>query len=1001
MGKDYWRSLEELADTPEYRAFVEKEFPGLAEELTAPASRRDFFKVMGASLAMASLTACRWPKELIVPFANRPEGRIPGVPVQYATAFDNGDGAVGVLVTSYDGRPIKVEGNPLHPSSLGAADVFMQAAVLGVYDPDRSTQPIRRQGVQALPQDWDDFTRFAGPHFAACRAKQGAGLAVLSRGGSPTLDALRKRLAASLPQAAWYEHAPLSRDNESGTALLFGAPARPVLHLEKAAAIVCLDADPLSAGPAAIANARALAATRTAEAGTMSRLWVAESAVSLTGAAADHRVALPSGQVAALAARLAGTFISRIKSSTGGPLETLVQVLSRLAGSGPAPAFAAGVEADLERFMGRAVVIAGARQPAEVHALAALVNVALGAVGQTVTYVADPDAEMRTGVASITALAAEMQAGRVDTLVILEGNPAYDAPADLDFATRLKRVPHAIHLSQHDDETSRLCSWHVPAAHALESWGDGRAWDGTYSVVQPLIEPLYGGRTPIELIAAVLGDAGAKGYDLVRQTFAALAPGGDVEKAWRRSLHDGLLAGSAFPAATTAPARVEALFQALDRAAAAGGWAGGKGLEAVFVADRKVHDGRFANNAWLQELPDPLTKLTWDNTALLSVATAGKLGVATGDVVKVAIGGRSLEIAAYVIPGQADGTVVLPLGYGRTAAGTVGNGVGFDTYTLRTSAAPHFAAGATVTPTGRQYPLALTQDHHAIDRVGFKERGLRVAALVREGTLAEYLNNPEFVREMVEEPKPAPLFHKLVYDGEHQWGMAIDLSACIGCGACTVACQAENNIAVVGKEQVARGREMHWIRVDRYFAGKTEDPKMVFQPLACQHCENAPCEQVCPVGATMHSSEGLNEMVYNRCVGTRYCSNNCPYKVRRFNYLNYRKNLTQVEKMAFNPEVTVRSRGVMEKCTYCVQRIEAVEITARNDRRPIRDGEITPACAQTCPTRAITFGDLKDPESRVSRMHKHHRAYGILTELDTEPRTRFLARLRNPVDEEA
>ncbi len=608
---------------------------------------------------------------------------------------------------------------------------------------------------------------------------------------------------------------------------------------------------------------------------------------------------------------------------------------------------------------------------------------------------AEPDPERRSDVAAIAALAAAMRAGRVETLLILGGNPAYDAPADLDFAARLKNVQQAIHLGLHDDETARLCSWHVPAADPLESWDDGQAWDGTYGVVQPLIEPLYGGRTAIELVAALLGDENAKAHDLVRQTFATLVPAAELERSWRHTLHDGALAGSAFPELPPQP-RVEALVQEIERVAASGGWARGGGLEAVFVADRKVHDGRYANNAWLQELPDPLTRLTWDNAALLPVTTADQLGVATGDVVTVAVGGRTLEIVAYVIPGQADGTIVLPLGYGRAAAGTVGDGVGFDTYALRTTAAPHFAAGASVTLTGRRYPLALTQDHHAIDLVGFKERGLRVAALVREGTLAEYLKDPEFVKERAEEPTPSRIFEKLVYDGEHQWAMAIDLSACIGCGACAVACQAENNIAVVGKEQVARGREMHWIRIDRYFAGKAERPKIVFQPMACQHCENAPCEQVCPVGATMHSNEGLNEMVYNRCVGTRYCSNNCPYKVRRFNYLNYRKNLSQVEKMAFNPEVTVRSRGVMEKCTYCIQRIEAVKIAARNDRRPIRDGEITPACAQTCPTQAITFGDLKDAGSRVVALHGHRRAYGILSELDTEPRTRYLAKLRNP-----
>jgi molybdopterin-containing oxidoreductase family iron-sulfur binding subunit len=996
----YWRSLDELADTEAYRAFVEKEFPGLAEELTAPSSRRDFFRVMGASLAMASLTACRWPKELIVPYANRPEGRIPGVPVQYASALELGGSAVGVLVSSYDGRPVKIEGNPLHPASLGAADAFMQAAVLELYDPDRSRQVVRRESGKELPQTVEAFDDWAREQFAALRTRRGAGLAILAEASSsPTLAALRARLAGTLPAARWHEYEPISRDNErSGTALLFGAPLRPVLHLEHARTIVCLDADPLGSHPAALANAREFAASRTAENGAMSRLWVAESALSITGGAADHRVALPPSAVASLAATLAGRFIKRIKSSTWGPLEALVQTLAGVGDESLAPAFAAGVLADLERDLGRAVVVAGPRQPAEVHALVALMNVALGAVGGLVTYVADDEPCRPPHVEALRALCADLAAGTVDTLLILGGNPVYDAPADLDFAACLKRAASSVHLSLYDNETSRGCRWHVPRAHALESWGDARAWDGTYSVVQPLIEPLYGGRTPIEAVAALLGEDGAKGHDLVRRTFAVVAPAGAGDAQWRRALHDGVLASSA-PVPVEPRERFDGLQPSLGRIAAAGGWRRAGQIEAVFVADRKVYDGRFANNAWLQELPEPLTKIAWDNAALLSPATAARLGVATGDLVKVALGPRTLEIVAYVMPGQADDTVVLPLGYGRAAAGHVGDGAGFDTYVLRTAAAPDTAADATVEPTGRRYPLALTQDHHAIDEVGFKERGLRVAALVREGTLAEYLKHPEFVKEMAEEPPPAPLFRELVYDGEHQWGMAIDLNACIGCGACTIACQAENNIAVVGKEQVARGREMHWIRVDRYFAGKPEDPKVVFQPIACQHCENAPCEQVCPVAATVHSSEGLNEMVYNRCVGTRYCSNNCPYKVRRFNYLNYRKQLTQVEKMAFNPEVTVRSRGVMEKCTYCVQRIETVKIAARNDRRPIRDGEIVPACAQTCPTQAITFGDVKNPESRVAKLHAHHRAYGILGELHTRPRTRYLAKLRNPAAE--
>ncbi|MFH1176835.1 MAG: 4Fe-4S dicluster domain-containing protein, partial [Acidobacteriota bacterium] len=923
---------------------------------------------------------------------------IPGVPQQFATVLERSGAATGVLVTSYDGRPVKIEGNPLHPASQGAADALMQASLLELYDPDRSRQVIRREGGQTVAQSWDDFLAQAMPHFAALRQRGGERLAVLAEASSsPSLRRLRRRFAETLPQAHWYEYEPLSRDNErAGTALLFGKPHRPLLHLDRARVIVSLDADLLGDHPAALAHARGFAGTRRAEGGAMSRLWVAESVLSLTGAAADHRVATPARRIAPLAAQLVGQLIAHLKSSDFGPLEDFVQLLARVAGAPVAPGFVAGALADLENVLGQAVVIAGPRQPAEVHALAHLANVALGVVGNTITYVADQDGERPDHVEALAALVAAMGSGAVDTLLILGGNPAYDAPADLDFATSLKKVPTTVRLGLFDDETSQLCTWHLPRSHALESWGDARAWDGTISVAQPLIEPLYGGKTALELVALVLGESVTASHEIVRETLRQMSGTPDFEGVWRRTLHDGVLAGSAFPEVRPQ----EQLAALADRAGAlAGGSAGAAevgALEAVFVADASVHDGRFANNAWLQELPDPLTRLTWGNAALLSPATAAALSVATGDLLRLSLGGCELEIAAYILPGQPDGSVALPLGYGRRAAGKAGNGVGFDTYRLRRRAAMGFDSGLTVTRTGARYRLAMTQDHHAIDRVGFAERGLRIGSLVREGTLAEYLAHPEFVKEQAEHPAPSPLFRELAYDGEHQWAMAIDLSACIGCGACAVACQAENNIAVVGKDQVARGREMHWIRVDRYFGGPPEDPRVVFQPVACQHCENAPCEQVCPVGATVHSREGLNEMVYNRCVGTRYCSNNCPYKVRRFNFLNYYKSFAAVEKMAHNPEVTVRSRGVMEKCTYCVQRIEAVKIAAGNERRPIRDGEITPACAQTCPAQAIVFGDLRDRASRVAALRAHQRAYGLLAELHTEGRTTYLAKLRNP-----
>jgi MoCo/4Fe-4S cofactor protein with predicted Tat translocation signal len=990
LGKEYWRSLDELADTPEYRALVEDEFPGLAQELLSPRTRRAFLKIMGASLGVAGLASCRWPKELILPFAHRAQDRTPGVPQQFATAMELGGAATGLLVTSYDGRPTKIEGNPLHPTSHGTATALAQASLLEVYDPDRSTTVIRREGEQIMSPSWDDFTTFAGAHFSGLRVSRGAGLAVLSeQSSSPSLARLRARFHELFPEARWYEWESISRDSErEGTKLLFGQPYRPQYDLGRAEVIVCLDADPIFDHPAALQLARGFASRRRAEDGTMNRLYVVEPVVSLTGSMADHRVSVPASVVPLVAASLLAE-VSGLLGSGLGPVPgadlfggTVKALITTMAG-------------ELVASRGKGAVLAGYRQGPEVHALVHALNAMLGNVGTTLAFTAEPDPERPTHVEAMRAAVDEMGRGSVSTLVILGGNPAYDAPRDLDFPRALEGVATKIHLSAFDDETSKLCQWHLPRAHYLETWGDVRAWDGTVSVQQPLIEALYGGRSPIEVVALFLGEATVTGHEIVRTTLSGLAKSPDFEVRWRRTLHDGVLEGSATARVEPEPSR-GAIGAALERVTRAARPSASGTLEAVFVPDNRMYDGRFTNNAWLQELADNVTKLTWDNAALLSYATATRLGVKHGDVIVLKHGGRSLEIATYVMPGQDDGTVVLPLGYARTAAGRVGNGVGFDTYGLRTSEAIYRADGVVLETTSRTHVLACTHDHYVIDTVGLEERGKRVGALVREGTLAEYKADPSFATEKWEAPKSLPLFDRQKYTGEHQWGMSIDLTACIGCNACVVACQAENNTPVVGKDQVVRHREMHWITVDRYFQGKPESPNIAFQPLPCQQCENAPCEEVCPVAATMHSDEGLNEQVYNRCVGTRYCSNNCPYKVRRFNFFNYFLHVPEVEKMVFNPEVTVRSRGVMEKCTFCIQRIEAVKIAAGNEKRPIRDGEIVPACAQTCPTQAIVFGDLKDPNSRVTRLHRDDRAYGILMELATRPRNLYLARLRNP-----
>ena len=996
----YWRSLEELERSPEFQEAVRREFPDDDWDHLPPATRRQFLKVMGASLALAGLTACRWPKEEIVPFAHRPEGRTPGVPQRFATSMEIGGAALGQLVTSFDGRPIKAEGNPLHPDSLGALSAVAQADLLQLYDPDRSRRLLLREGGQQFVKDWSDFELLAGERFSGA----GAGVAVLvGASSSPTLAALRDRFLGARSEARWYEYEPVSRDNErEGTRLVFGSVVRVHPHLHEAAVVACFDADPLFDHPAALRLAGEFALARNPESGSGARLYVGESCYTLTGARADHRVAVASSRVPALLAAVT----NRLVAKHG--LE-LPAAAAGFAGStdhtetDDERQFVDHLAADLMAHRHRGVVLVGPRQAPGVHALAAVLNHALGATGSTITYTAEPNPDRPSHLEAISDLTGRIQGDEIETLLILGGNPAYDAPADLGFADLLARVPVSIHLSLYDDETSERCTWHLPGAHTLESWGDGTAWDGTLTLRQPLIEPLYGGRSATEVLAIAAGDGPKNGHELVRENLSGRSSAPFFEGFWRQALHDGVVGQSAWETVTPKPdpARLASAVDGLRELLGAGRPAAER-VELVLVPDARVFDGRFANNGWLQELPDAITKITWDNALLISPATARDIGVSDGEVASVEVRGASLELPVYVLPGMARNCAAAALGYGRTAAGQVGNGVGVDTYGLRTTAAPYILASVTINGTGRQYDLATTQDHFAIDTIGFSERNLRVADLVREASLDAYLENPEIIHEHEHHPPLISLWKEQEYEGE-QWGMAVDLNTCIGCNACIVACQAENNIPVVGREQVLNQREMQWIRLDRYFKtppgvtpDEVDDAEIVFQPMTCVQCENAPCEQVCPVAATQHTTDGLNAMVYNRCIGTRYCSNNCPYKVRRFNFFNYHKDLADTSKMQFNPEVTVRSRGVMEKCTFCVQRIEAVRIGARNDNRPITDGEIMPACAQTCPTKAISFGNLNDPSSEVSHSREDHRSYATLAELNIRPRTHYLARLSNP-----
>ena len=959
-GRQYWRSLEEIAETAEFEEFLKSEFPREAAVLER-VGRRDFLKLMGASMALAGLNACtRQPQEKIVPYVKMPEQIVAGVPLNFATAMPMAGFGTGLLIESHMGRPTKAEGNPDHPASLGATDIWAQASLLGLYDPDRS-QVVRNINDIRPFAAYADAVRQA---LDADRANGGAGVRILT--GTVTSPALAQELTqflTDLPKAKWHQYEAASRDNvRAGTVLAFGEPLNVVYRLDKADVIVSLDADFLGTGPGKLHYAREFARRRQVGdgKGTMNRLYVAENTPSITGAKADHRLPVRASEVEGLA-------------------RALVSAVRGQAPSGPHAKWIAAVAKDLQKHRGAAVVIAGDQQPPVVHALAHAINGALGNVGQTVVYTDPVEAQSVDQMQSLQDLVADMAAGKVAVLIMLGVNPVYDAPADLEFGKQLQKVPLRTHLGLYVDETAQLCQWHVPEAHYLEAWGDVRAFDGTAAIVQPLIAPLYEGKSALEVVIALGPSPGRSAYDVVRDYWKAQGLGGaDFDVAWRKTLSDGVI-----PSSTAAPKSVTLKGDAL----APGKAVDPQTLELVFRADSSVYDGRFANLGWLQEAPRPLTKLVWDNVAHVSPATAQRLQLASEDVIELGYKGRVVRAPVWVHPGHADNAVTIDLGYGRRHGGQVADGVGFDAYQLRTADAPWFAGGLEIQKLAERHTLATTQMHHSMEG----------RDLVRVATIDAYRENPhEAFHAHAEAPGPDLTFYPPWPFEGHKWGMAIDLNACIGCGACEIACQAENNISVVGKREVIRGREMHWIRVDRYYAGALDNPETLWQPVPCQQCENAPCEVVCPVQATVHGAEGLNDMVYNRCVGTRYCGNNCPYKVRRFNFGLFADWTTESLKPLRNPDVTVRSRGVMEKCTYCVQRINLVRIQSKREQRPIKDGEIVPACQQVCPAEAIAFGDLNDKDSQVVQNNAEPRSYGLLAEIGTRPRTSYLAALRNP-----
>ena len=986
-GEHYWRSLDELAETPEFRAAVENEFASGAPVWEDPVSRRRFLHVMGASIALAGLSSCvKQPDEKILPYVKQPEYLIPGKPLTFASAFAGANGfATGVLVTSHMGRPTKIQGNPDHPASLGAADAVTMASILHLYDPDRS-QVVRRNGeISTLSK----LLVQLGGALDAQKALQGKGLRILTGTvTSPTVAWQIGEILRLFPQARWHRYETAGIMNErAGSLQSFGEYVQPVYHFDRADVVLSLDGDFMAEGAASLKYARDYATRRRVrgEHAAMNRLYVAESFPSVTGGVADHRLPVRAGRIAVLAAALA----------------------ARLGAGGTAPADLTADEkrwieaaaADLASKKGASVVVTGAHQSPEVHTIVHAVNEALGNHGATVTFCRPAEFDSHSEESSLRALTAALHAGEVDVLLIAGGNPVYDAPADLKFAGALKQARMSVSMGLYNDETARACAWHVPESHFLESWGDARAFDGTASVVQPLIAPLYNTLTLSELLAEMAGKSGKKAYDIVREQWkdrgmAGAGRGGeDFEAFWRVALNDGVIAGTASPAVTPKFRGAEAMQEAHDGLVARSRKSAdtkldfpGSHIEVALRTDPTVGDGRFSNNGWLQELPKPVSKLTWDNAAYLSPSMAQNLGVGDEDVVQVAANGAAIELPVWIVPGHPADAVTVHLGYGRRNAGRVGNGAGVDAYPLRTWFSSSWADGS-IAPTGLRKKLASTQDHGSMEG----------RPIFRMATVDEFTKNPHFAHEMEHEPtKEQSLYPGHDYSEGPQWAMTIDLNACTGCNACVIGCQSENNIPVVGKDQVLNGREMHWIRVDRYYSGDLDNPGIHSQPVACMHCENAPCEPVCPVAATSHDQEGLNVMVYNRCVGTRYCSNNCPYKVRRFNFLQYSDTHEPSLQMMYNPDVTVRNRGVMEKCTYCVQRISAARIDAKKEGRDIREGDVVTACQSACPAQAITFGNKNDPASAVAKTKADPRAYGLLAELNTNPRTSYLARLTNP-----
>jgi MoCo/4Fe-4S cofactor protein with predicted Tat translocation signal len=1007
-----WRSLAELENSPGFETVLQREFPRGADVYEdSGLTKRDFMKLLGASMALAGIgvTGCRRPEAYLVPFNKGVEWTIPGKFLFYATAMPLRQGAMPLIVSTVDGRPTKIEGNPLHPFSNGGTDAFAQASILDLYDPNRS-KAIKENGVEARPEAWDNLLKSL--------STSAEGMAFLvERKNSPTRDRLREELEGKFPGMIWCEYEPLGTSlAQEAISASFGQGVRLLPNFERADVILALDSEFLNQSDKGVGFAHGFFGRRGPDQkdAAMNRLYVVENHYTGTGGLADHRYRCKASLIGEFTRQLASHVSA---SGDDSALASILEACPKTAATFD-EAWLSACADDLLANRGRSIVFVGEQQPVWVQILGHAINHALGNSGATIMGLAADEKPS----ASLGDLAAAIEGGSVKTLFVLGGNPAYNAPSDLNFSDLVRKVSQSVRLGLFEDETSKLCRWHVPAAHYLEAWSDVRAYDGTYSVVQPMILPLWNGVSELEILAQLAGRPKPQGPALIQETFAQ-AFDTDPER-WNAVLRVGFAPGSEWPAATLS-------FSGSPPGARDDVKPMAEGIELVFLQSTSVDDGRYANNSWLQETPDLESKVTWDNVALVSPATAEKLGIRANnfgpiyqvaeqmgnnidfDVVADLIeikspAGASVVAAAYVAPGHADDSISLALGYGRSGVSALFEGVGFNAYPLRSSDAQRFLTGVQVKVTKGGYPLAQTQEH----------RSMEGRDLFREGTLERYQHDPKFAQTMGMDshiPPNISLYSHPQLTGREQWGMTVDLNSCFGCNACVVACQAENNVPVVGKEQVRRNRDMSWIRIDRYFAGEPNDPEMLTQTMLCQHCENAPCETVCPVNATVHSDDGLNLMAYNRCIGTRYCSNNCPWKVRRFNYFDYnqrpldhlyagplaRKGMADSLKMAKNPNVTVRMRGVMEKCTFCIQRIEEAKIARlveagprnKNDV-PVR--EFKTACQQACPSDSLVFGNIREAQSPVSQTRQSDRAYVMLKYLNTQPRVSYLARIKNP-----